>query len=729
MNSKAFATTLLSPAPLVLLILLMDSLHAATFERIACPGETIQDGGLALEIRSTGGSVGGLGPSGLTVKEFTFRTGATVTRENDEAIVAKMPGEPLEILMREGSPLSGDIPAGTLFRGAHDFHIDHDDRIAMGAGVFIPGFNRGRDLIGNAVLMITNDRLTVLTYEGKPGAEGTIFRPGKLAMSIDGRVALQGEWWRSSDSVLFSSRIDSGVWAGDPASGAAPLVLTDTPYPGMVPSDDDAVFTLIDSGDLAINKRGQLLFWGVLEWRPTPFVTARRAAVCIKDGDAVWPIAIINDTAAGFSEGITYDDFGAGGLAADGSVWMRASIKGSGVSNGNDECLFATHEGEVFLVVQEGSKVPGITGATFGPQATTPDGISDAGAIVFHDNVYMNDGSRMNTIWMWSGGTLSLIARDGDEAPGLPGITFSKVSNPAISRDGTIVYSGVVPGSRQSRMWMARGASSFVPVHDLETDIIERFDGSQAEASSPTVSKTAVTNGFDDYGRILTLVSGSCLAWMAPEGVLAPPAGTISGYVFEDTNNDRIVSAGDIGIAGVDVALFRAVQGGNSLGEALQSGVTDPDGSYSFEPVAPGDYVIVESDPADFESVFGHEGNRANHISVTLLPGDISIGNNFLDRERPPSLGPTLRVVGIQIRERRMSVTVSSRSQQPMTLWRNSSLMPGTWTEVTDPIVNSDVPTATTLTDPVTLAGDAYFRVTQGDPAALAGGDKEDRVE
>jgi len=67
------------------------------------------------------------------------------------------------------------------------------------------------------------------------------------------------------------------------------------------------------------------------------------------------------------------------------------------------------------------------------------------------------------------------------------------------------------------------------------------------------------------------------------------PNATISGTVFEDTNDD---DAGDDPIAGVLIELK------DLAGNVVASTTTDANGAYEFTGVTPGDYILMETDPA-----------------------------------------------------------------------------------------------------------------------------------
>lgn len=95
---------------------------------------------------------------------------------------------------------------------------------------------------------------------------------------------------------------------------------------------------------------------------------------------------------------------------------------------------------------------------------------------------------------------------------------------------------------------------------------------------------------------------------------------SIGNWVFMDMNNDGIRDFGDDGIAGVSLSLF-AASGGQPVGSALQTTVTDTNGFYRFDHLAAGSYVAVV-DMLESLSLDGFESSTG-WVDTLTLAGDL----------------------------------------------------------------------------------------------------------
>ncbi|MFM2312143.1 MAG: hypothetical protein RLZZ04_1419, partial [Cyanobacteriota bacterium] len=111
-----------------------------------------------------------------------------------------------------------------------------------------------------------------------------------------------------------------------------------------------------------------------------------------------------------------------------------------------------------------------------------------------------------------------------------------------------------------------------------------------------------------------------------------PVLHNLSGTVYNDTNAPGAdgIDATDTPIAGVTVELFNVDANGQPTGAAIATTTTDADGKYEFTGLADGNYVVLQTQPAGYDSV------TENQIAVTIAGAD-SINNDFLE-EVPPVL-------------------------------------------------------------------------------------------
>lgn len=98
----------------------------------------------------------------------------------------------------------------------------------------------------------------------------------------------------------------------------------------------------------------------------------------------------------------------------------------------------------------------------------------------------------------------------------------------------------------------------------------------------------------------------------------------ISGTVINDLDGDGIADPGENGIAGVTLALAS-----NSV--VITTCSTDGSGGYNFTNLPPGSFSIVETNGPGYYSTFDTTGGNDDQIALTLVSGQNTISNNFLD--------------------------------------------------------------------------------------------------
>jgi hypothetical protein len=107
-------------------------------------------------------------------------------------------------------------------------------------------------------------------------------------------------------------------------------------------------------------------------------------------------------------------------------------------------------------------------------------------------------------------------------------------------------------------------------------------------------------------------------------GPAQPPPSSLSGFVYQDANQNGVMDAGEPGVQGVTVTLT----GTDDLGNAVNlTAATDANGFYSFTVLRPGTYTLTETPPpltlafaADVGTVGGSsDGVAASPTQITQV--------------------------------------------------------------------------------------------------------------
>lgn len=148
------------------------------------------------------------------------------------------------------------------------------------------------------------------------------------------------------------------------------------------------------------------------------------------------------------------------------------------------------------------------------------------------------------------------------------------------------------------------------------------------DVSAEVYCSTDVLN-YDNYDRIDGVQLGSvynCVAFNVQIQQGPPePAGSISGYKFNDQDGDGVWDEGEPGIAGWEITLHDQ-QYQDYLGNDVTV-ETDEDGYYSFSGVEYGEYLIFEHSQDGWTQTFPDDPN-VYHITLSAEDSDIN-GRNF----------------------------------------------------------------------------------------------------
>ncbi|MEI6175856.1 MAG: SdrD B-like domain-containing protein [Verrucomicrobiota bacterium] len=223
-----------------------------------------------------------------------------------------------------------------------------------------------------------------------------------------------------------------------------------------------------------------------------------------------------------------------------------------------------------------------------------------------------------------TGSVLADTDNNGSGDLGLGGVTLSLVDgsgNPVLddssqpittttASDGSYSFTNLPPGAYGVRETQPSGYNSVSDKDGGNLDLI-------GDVAVVSVSAGA-TNGGNNF--------------------VEEQLGTITGSVLADTDNNN---SGDAPISGVTLDLRDA-----STNAIVATTTTNGSGAYTFSDVAPGSYLIVETQPSGYNSVSDKDGGNLDLIGdvtvVVVTAGATNSGNNFVEEQPGAITGSVL---------------------------------------------------------------------------------------
>jgi hypothetical protein len=331
------------------------------------------------------------------------------------------PGSVLQIA-REGEPAAG---TDVLFDRLHGLTVGDS-----GQSVFYGGL-RGQSLSSaddNGIWSTNLDgslRLVARAGDIVPGLAGDA-RFGILASRNDFNSATTPRYAiNAGGQIAFGAPLVGTADANDRAifvSGAGEMRMV--ARRGMTaPGADGGVFaTFLPSGGVpSINDHGEVAFAAGVDG------TLNFEGVWSEGGGGdLTAVALRGDPAPGIGGGTTLASFLNPRINNRGEVAFLAFLDGSGIDRFNNTGIFTGRPGQLSLVAREGAPAPGVAGDTVFDSLDPFDVnqtpiINKEGRVAFFGRLAgpSIDASNNGGIWGQDrNGVLSLIAREGAEAPG-----------------------------------------------------------------------------------------------------------------------------------------------------------------------------------------------------------------------------------------------------------------------------------------------------------------------
>ncbi len=198
-----------------------------------------------------------------------------------------------------------------------------------------------------------------------------------------------------------------------------------------------------------INNAGHLAFTASLTGTDTTPVSS--SGVFSGPGDALKLVARAGDAAPGVSPAVEFRAFGVPLLNAAGQTAFLATLSGANVDGSNSSAVFSQTHGTSSLVARQGDAAPGTeAGTTFGGFESLR--LNNAGQTAFLASLSGEgvDGSNSSGIFAEFNGAVGLVARAGEQAPGTePGVhfgNFNSFTRPHLNNLGQVAFLGSLNG-------------------------------------------------------------------------------------------------------------------------------------------------------------------------------------------------------------------------------------------------------------------------------------------
>jgi len=397
---------------------------------------------------------------------------------------------------------------------------------------------------------------------------------------------------------------DAGAFDGLIPLGADERLLFRAPFTALSngvarfladPADDDGNDVLVFGSDDPIDPSQVLYVGTVVQIGPPPTVSVNDTTV-VEGGEAVFTITLSNTTLTNVvvdfttldGTAVAPDDYaattGSVTFLAEGALTQEVRVP---VANDNID-----EDDETFILR--------LTGATGAP-------IADAEGV----------GTILATPPTASINDVELVEGNSGETSAVFTVTLSKESELPISiAYGTI---GVT----------ATSGIDFVPA----TGTVDFAPGETVKTITVQVNGDLVDEDNETFQVVLANATNALIGKSVGVGTIIDDEitpGSISGYVYFDSNNNGVRDAGETGLANV----FIDLQGVALQTPVFQSTITGADGSYTFPGLQPGRYIVREVQPGfytDGLDAIGSQGGLVFDDELHIELGESIHGfeNNF----------------------------------------------------------------------------------------------------
>jgi hypothetical protein len=319
--------------------------------------------------------------------------------------------------------------------------------------------------------------------------------------------AFNGPAFNQSEQTTFYSTI-----SGPGITSANDLVLwssgSGTLHPvaqeGSQAPGTPAGVTFQSFGFPLISSTGETAFMAALAGAGV--TSANNQGIWLERNGQLQLVAREGSQALGVAAGVNYASFSDLSLTSGGRVaFIGRQLIGPGITTSNDGGIWADRGNGLQLAVREGNAAPGLpAGTVFGPFGFQGLSFGGNANLAFHSDVAGPGITTANDFGVWSqtaSGTLNLVAREGNQAPGLPaGVVWQGVSisdpfqTPGTNSNGDVAFIGQVVGggiaSTFNGAWSTVGglhllAAEGFPIPGLPGIFASHFPSTEGNLQTP----------------------------------------------------------------------------------------------------------------------------------------------------------------------------------------------------------------------------------------------------
>ncbi len=331
---------------------------------------------------------------------------------------------------------------------------------------------------------------------GIPGATFINF-PGFLFQANgDGHVALRGFF----QGAGITSANDSGVWIGK--VGDLPLVAREgSPAADLGPT---VLFNDLTFNSFSLNSHGQLCLIAGVSTHPLTDNTS----LFLGNRNGLVKILQKGEVITSFP-GLAWDTFGKPHLNDDGTFLIESTPTPGG------KISFFTRKstGVVTRIAEQTAAAPGAAGLTWNGFFYSDPSLAGNDFATFGAGLDPGSNFDRDGIWVASGSTTRLVAREGDAAPGLAGQTFASFASddqgPAANESGTVVFQAAT-NTGVNGIWRWRNGDLRLLL--TPGDFLQIGPSDSREVTSFSVKlgsggQSGVPSGLNDRGQLVVKVS------------------------------------------------------------------------------------------------------------------------------------------------------------------------------------------------------------------------------